>query len=278
MNYDKYKVFFDEKYSYIINKFLDNSNVADAIKYSSLNSGKRLRPYIMHEVGCAFGCDLKKLFAFETAIELIHNYSLVHDDMPCMDNDDYRRGKESTHKKFGQNIALLCGDAMLNLSVEILTSLNKNTDMAYNTAMMYLYKMSGNSGMIKGQEMDLYLQNNDVFYCYDEYLKMIIRKTGRLFNAAFVIPLILLERPKSEIKDIVKISNAFSILFQIVDDLKDKTENKTIEKSNILNILCEEEINSKLKKISAYIDYKLKNNEFLHKSKIGEIKDYCLKN
>ena len=163
------------------------------------------------------GVDKNVALKFALAIEFIHSYSLVHDDLPAMDNDDYRRGKPSTHIKFGEAVGILCGDALLNLAVEIIFSDGLNEREV--KAAKFLFNCSGIYGMIAGQVFDI--ESEDGENVNEEHLyKISENKTAKLITAPIVIPAILSDKYAIELKELGK---NLGILFQITDDIFDAT-------------------------------------------------------
>ena len=178
-------------------------DIVEAMNYSLLAGGKRLRPILINETAKMFG-DYKReeVEPFMAAIECIHTYSLVHDDLPAMDNDDYRRGKLTTHKKFGHAMGILAGDALLNYAFEILISSlkeSKNKD-AFIEAMEVLARNAGVSGMIGGQAVDVESEGKDIDIETIEYIYE--NKTSALIEASMVIGAILGGANEDEISDI----------------------------------------------------------------------------
>lgn len=154
--------------------FVDNDILSKASKYAIINGGKRLRPILLIEFAKLFSKVNNYIYDFALALELIHNYSLVHDDLPSMDNDDYRRGNLTVHKKFGEDIAILVGDNLLNSSYEILFNLISQEENKDNIieASKYLANKAGKNGMIEGQILDI---SND-FTNSEEILNMYNKK------------------------------------------------------------------------------------------------------
>lgn len=247
--------------------YLNDDVISEAIEYASYEAGKRLRPFILCCLGKELELDNKLVDAFAIALELIHNYSLVHDDLPAMDNDEYRRGKFTVHRKFGEANAILCGDALLNLSMEFLSHKLKNNDNKnILKAMSYMYRSSGVKGMILGQSEDICMEKNESNkkYLLKDYKNMILNKTGRLFNIAFLVPCILADKDEDTMKNILKFSYFFAMNFQIKDDLDDLKENKEIDGNNILKIFSQEEAlnllnenNNKMKILQRKLNYEI---------------------
>lgn len=188
----------------------------DAITYAILNRGKRLRPVLMCLVADSIGIEIEKIMPLAISIEMIHSYSLIHDDLPSMDNDDFRSGNLTVHKKFGEATAILAGDALLNHAMETMI----NACFVYPElfgATKFIIDNSGYKGMIGGQMLDMSPDN----LTEENISLMYIKKTGALINAAILSPLFV-----SQIKsDIFEKFQTFSIstglAFQITDDLLD---------------------------------------------------------
>ncbi len=203
-----------------------NTNLHQALSYVS-DGGKRLRPIIIYLVGEHFGIPLSKLDILAASIELIHCYSLVHDDMPCMDNDDLRRGLPSCHKKFDEATALLVGDGLQALAFEILSKLtnDNSTINEYRNNLQIINILackSGIAGMVLGQHYDLEADNMDAPSI--QYLEnMHALKTGALFEAAFTMPYLAQDIiPASKILlELKNIAQILGLAFQIQDDILD---------------------------------------------------------
>ena len=264
MNINTFKEAFDKRLPIELKPYLNDDVISEAIEYASYDAGKRLRPFILYSLGRELELDKKLINAFAVALELIHNYSLVHDDLPAMDNDEYRRGKFTVHKKYGEANAILCGDALLNLSMEYLAHKLRDSDNKnILKAMSYMYRSSGVKGMILGQSQDIRMESGETGkYTYDEYKAMILNKTGRLFNIAFLVPCILADKDEYTMKNVLIFSRLFAMSFQIKDDLDDLKENKEIDGNNILKFYSLEEANEileenlkKMKALQAKLNY-----------------------
>lgn len=193
-------------------------SVVRAMKYSLVNGGKRLRPVLVIEFCKACGGTLSDALPFACAIEYIHTYSLIHDDLPCMDNDDMRRGKPSCHKMFGEATALLAGDALLTHAFEIAASSDLPSDRV-NAAVSLLAQNAGVGGMIGGQVLDLMYEK------YQAELSEIITvhklKTGALISAACILGCIAAGASEEKISSASRFAYNLGIAFQIKDDLLD---------------------------------------------------------
>ncbi len=204
---------------------LDAKNeLFQSINYSVFAGGKRLRPLIMFAVSECIGLDTDKVLPFALAIEFIHTYSLIHDDLPAMDNDDLRRGKPTNHIVYGEDMAILAGDGLLNYSMEILLENSiKNFDINTIKATKQLFNSSGVNGMILGQSLDIKNENNDTQHELElEQLKKINElKTGKLIESSFLVPAILKDSDEDLKNKLKMIANKIGLAYQIKDDLLD---------------------------------------------------------
>ena len=204
--------------------------IFDSMRYSVENGGKRVRPLLTLLFCDACGGDVKKALPVAEAVEYIHTYSLIHDDLPCMDNDDFRRGKPSNHKVYGEAFALLAGDGLLTAAFERITDLHKaglySADVAVN-AVYTLSHLAGSRGMIGGQVIDLINEDNadaDI----DSLMLMDNLKTGALIEAACVMGCIVAEADEAKKKAAAEFAKKIGLAFQIKDDILDVTG--TLEK------------------------------------------------
>ncbi|MGI6279234.1 MAG: polyprenyl synthetase family protein [Acutalibacteraceae bacterium] len=195
------------------------NKVIDAARYSLLLGGKRIRPIIMMEFCRLCGGDPLDALDFAVAIEMIHTYSLIHDDLPCMDNDDMRRGKPSCHKAFGEDMALLAGDTLLTEAFFVASNANVPAQRALK-AVSFLSTNAGLHGMIGGQVMDLLFEEKtpEAFELQDMYM----RKTAALIIAAASIGCIVAGRSDEDtLKSAAKYGYNLGLAFQVVDDILD---------------------------------------------------------
>ena len=197
--------------------------ILEAMEYSLMAGGKRLRPVLMLEFCRMCGGDREKYYDIACTIEMIHTFSLIHDDLPCMDDDDYRRGKPSCHKAFPENIALLAGDALNTLAFEVISENALNGVISPQTAVMLtsvLSKAVGTGGMIGGQVIDLLSEGREISI---ETLNILQEhKTGALIEAACVMGVVLSGRLEM-IGQAAAYASALGRAFQIVDDILDVT-------------------------------------------------------
>ncbi len=214
---DKYIELIEYNMKKTLNK---NNDLFNCMNYSIFAGGKRLRPLIMFAVSEKLNIDVDKILPFAVAIEFIHTYSLVHDDLPAMDNDELRRGKPTNHIVYGEDMAILCGDGLLNYAIEILLENNiKNFDINNIKASKYLFNCSGVNGMILGQSFDIKNKNKNMTI---ENLKEINElKTGKLIESSFLIPAILNNTTGDVLNKLKKISSKIGLAYQIKDDLLD---------------------------------------------------------
>ncbi len=200
--------------------YTDYKIVCDAMNYSVKNGGKRLRPVLVLEFCKACGGDISKALPFACAVEMIHTYSLIHDDLPCMDNDDMRRGKPSCHVTFGEEYALLAGDALLTLAFEAASSSTLDSNMAL-CAINEIAKKSGINGMVGGQVMDILNEGKEASL---ESLKEInLLKTGALIECAAAVGCIAAGADEDKILAARSYSQSIGLAFQIMDDILDVT-------------------------------------------------------
>ena len=206
------------------------SNVTEAMNYSVDAGGKRIRPMIMLETyKLCGGSDYESVYPFMAALEFIHTYSLVHYDLPAMDNDDYRRGMLTTHKKFGEDFGILAGDGLLNRAYEIIfDALNKSDIDVTNKikAANVIAHKAGVYGMVGGQSLDVYMTDKKV---EPEQLDFIFRlKTGALLEASFMAGGYLAGKDEETIKKLEKIGYLTGFAFQIKDDILDVTSTQEV--------------------------------------------------
>jgi len=211
----------------IFNKKL-NEKLIESMEYSLLAGGKRLRPILMIETYESFGGDADEILELALSMEMIHTYSLIHDDLPAMDNDDYRRGNLTNHKVFGEDIAILAGDGLLNLAYETMIEWamkQTNKENALN-AISFISKSAGYQGMIGGQSVDVLSEGKKINVDVLEYIQE--NKTSALIQASMIAPVLALGCDDLILKNIKNYSKQIGIAFQIRDDILD--EISTFEK------------------------------------------------
>ena len=217
-------------------KFEDDNPLKEALIYAS-DSGKRIRPVVFLEtIKMLLGEEVidEKIIDFALSLEMVHAYSLVHDDMPCMDNDDYRRGKLTVHKKFGEDLAVLVGDSLLSFAFENVLALSIY-DQRFLLPGKYLARACGKDGMIKGQVFDIKAKKNaDLSYVLDVYKN----KTARLFMAALVMAGLYAKVSDEKIKKLEDYAYYLGLSFQLQDDILDKYDEIEL---NILSCISMDE-------------------------------------
>ncbi|WFA09700.1 polyprenyl synthetase family protein [Tissierella sp. Yu-01] len=247
----------------INNKNSYTSEIFEAIKYSLFTGGKRLRPIMAIKSYELFGDEVHKVMPFAVSIEMIHTYSLIHDDLPSMDNDDFRRGKPTNHKVFGEAMAILAGDGLLNLAFEtvsnyIYNSSNSIDEFKQNVrAMREISICSGCFGMIGGQVLDLMSSSNNMNE--DKLLYMYKSKTAALIIASLVSGAIVAGAREEEIRAMKDFGLNLGLAYQIKDDLLDYEEDENIDKFTYLKFHSLEEANEQVtyysKKAIESLDY-----------------------
>lgn len=193
--------------------------LAKAMEYSLMAGGKRLRPILLMAAADAVNNSGEKFLTVATSIEMIHTYSLIHDDLPAMDNDDYRRGKLTNHKVFGEATAILAGDALLTLAFEVMT---RQEDISPEILLQVVKEMStaaGQSGMVGGQSIDIESEGKKINL--ETLRKMHLGKTGALFKAAIRSGAILAGANPQQLDALTIYAEKFGLAFQITDDILD---------------------------------------------------------
>tara|TARA_Y100000816_G_C26103620_1_gene585618 strand:+ start:208 stop:1083 length:876 start_codon:yes stop_codon:yes gene_type:complete len=201
------------------------TGLVEPMKYGAINGGKKIRSTIIFDTSKIFKIKEKKILPLCAAVECIHSYSLIHDDLPCMDNDDLRRGKPSTHKKFGEATAVLAGNSLLTLAFEIISD-KKNlfSDVQKSEIIYLLANCSGHTGIAGGQELDLKFENRNKKI--NQILNMQRKKTGKLFNFCVQATAIIANKSQKEKNLFGKIGEEIGLLFQFADDFLDARGSK----------------------------------------------------
>lgn len=193
--------------------------IYEAMNYSLFAGGKRLRPLLMLEVCAMCGGDEEEVIPFACAMEMIHTYSLIHDDLPAMDNDDLRRGMPTNHINFGEATAILAGDALLNRAFEVVSDYKGKNPQNALRAIKILATSSGTEGMIGGQVADIEGENKDL--TLDELRYIHLLKTGAIIRSACVIGAVMSGACEEEISAVDEFAKNLGIAFQIRDDILD---------------------------------------------------------
>ena len=230
----KNKLIEDAKYTedamqgYFSEEDNDIKSLLDSEKYSLFAGGKRIRPFLTIEFCKLFGGDIKAALPFACAVEMIHTYSLIHDDLPCMDNDDVRRGKPTNHKVFGYSTALLAGDGLLTRAFGVMASNEFVSADTVKAAIKVLSDCAGNFGMVGGQIIDLY--GEDKKLPVETLIKLHSMKTGALIRSAAVMGALAAgcSADSPEVDAAIEYSNNIGLAFQIVDDVLDETSSEEV--------------------------------------------------
>ena len=256
-----------------------NSVLMSAMKYGSLSGGKKIRSSIIIGAGKLFNIKAKKLLNICAAVECIHSYSLIHDDLPCMDNDRMRRGKLSTHVKFGESTAILAGNSLLTLAFEMIVDRNyKIEHKAKAELVKTLALCSGHTGIAGGQYLDLSFEKKKKNF--SDILNMQRKKTGKLFNFCCFAPGVIAKKKNRELNSLRRLGEDIGLLFQLADDFIDFKGSKKLAgkltkkdqkkgKSTLINLVGYEKANSfaiKLKKniLSKLTKYGKKANDLIN--------------
>ena len=212
--------FFQQRVDQFLKTYIKSNNIIDeSIVYALEAPGKRVRPTLLYLVSDALSLELDHADAIAGALETIHTYSLVHDDLPCMDDDDLRRGQPSLHKKYSEATAVLAGDAMQSMALEMLLDNQYFTEKQNNLLAKMLLETIGSKGMILGQALDIEYESREANE--SEILLMCELKTGVLIEFCFLAPLMIADATNEKWKRLGKI---VGISFQLIDDLLDLQE------------------------------------------------------
>lgn len=214
---------------YFIEEGTDIDLTKEAALYSLQAGGKRIRPALLLGTAEMLSVPVERALPFAAALEMIHTYSLIHDDLPCMDNDDLRRGKPTCHVKYTEAIALLAGDALLNRAYEVCLSACMKNDTREVKASCFLSRMAGSDGMIGGQTIDILSENKII--SSDELHTLHAKKTGCLLKAPLMIPFALSEHGDENHDlghNLEEYASHIGLAFQIKDDLLDVTSSKDV--------------------------------------------------
>tara|TARA_B100000073_G_scaffold332705_1_gene323446 strand:- start:823 stop:1692 length:870 start_codon:yes stop_codon:yes gene_type:complete len=270
-----------KRVNFYLNNYLrkyDSKELIPPMKYGLFPGGKKIRSKIIFDVGTIFKVKKTTLLIVAASVEAIHAYSLIHDDLPCMDDDKLRRGKPSTHIKFGESTAILAGNSLLTTAFEILSDKNfKVDDKTKSKLINFLSRCSGLIGIAGGQYLDLSYEKKKV--SFKKILNMELKKTGKLFEFCCVAPLII-KKNKKNFNSFAKIGKEIGLLFQIVDDLIDfkgktkiagKKTKKDIKqgKATIISLLGYENAVKYAEKLKQNIYKKLRS----HKNNADDLKE-----
>ena len=222
LNLENFEEVLQKRVNSKLNSYLNsNTQIEKAIKFALSTPGKRVRPTLMYLVGEFYNISMERLDSIASASEIIHTYSLVHDDLPCMDDDDLRRGQPTLHKKYSEATAVLAGDAMQSLAIQIILKDEKLSNELKVSIIKLLMESIGYKGMILGQEQDISFEQKTVGK--EEIVQMNYLKTGLLIEFCILAPLMIANKKKNEWN---MIARNVGIAFQLIDDLLDLEESK----------------------------------------------------
>jgi farnesyl diphosphate synthase len=256
-----------------LKKYLNRQNksgLMSAMRYGSLSGGKKIRSSIIIGAGKIFNIKITKLLNLCAAVECIHSYSLIHDDLPCMDNDKIRRGKPATHIKFGESTAILAGNSLLTLAFEIIVDKNYKIDRRAKTELVKTLALcSGHTGIAGGQYLDLSFEKKKKKF--SDILNMQKKKTGKLFNFCCLAPGLIARKKIGELKSFSKLGEDIGLLFQLADDFIDYKGSKKLAgkstkkdqkkgKSTLISLIGYQKANSYALQLKKNILSKLKKH------------------
>jgi len=217
----------------------DDSRLYAAMRYAVLSEGKRFRPLLLMASGQSFGASPEILLPFACALEFIHNYSLIHDDLPSMDNDDWRRGQLSCHRAFGEDVALLAGDSLLTLAFEVMSKAPVPEELIANkiAAIAEVSRQAGPRGMIAGQFLDISLQPSEL--TEELIFELMQKKTGALIVAAAKVGALLAGASEEEVSLMESFGQRLGLAFQVRDDILDagQSDSQLIERPNYAQLV-----------------------------------------
>lgn len=256
-----YSLNVQHKMNELLPQNFSDSRIVEAMRYSALSDGKRVRPFLVMAIANIFNFPIAKSLNCATAIELVHVYSLIHDDLPAMDDDDFRRGKLSNHKKFDEATAILAGDALLTFAFEILANSETHYNAEIRCELIKTLSLAiGFRGMVGGQMIDI--ENIDKQMSQEQIINLHRLKTGELFMASTECGAILGGASKEERLALRFYAHDLGLAFQIKDDILDhidieisktaidKTAHKKPKETSIVNIIGIEKAQQKIKILS----------------------------
>jgi len=225
---------------------VDGGDLAAAMRYAVLGPGKRFRPLLLLSAGESQGEETEKLMPFACAVELIHSYSLIHDDLPCMDNDDYRRGELACHKRFGEMTAVLAGDALLALAFEIMIGADsgKGGPAGKDKGIKEIADSAGPAGLVGGQWLDLTLSSEQM--SEDQYLETAGKKTAALIKASVMAGALVAGAPTGRLEVLAGFGYSVGLAFQLRDDIIDSAGSASARGAGAVIVLGAEKAAARL--------------------------------
>lgn len=214
-----------------------DDRLSQAMRYSALSPGKRLRPFLLLKTAEIWNVPEKYSLRAASAIEIIHSYSLIHDDLPAMDNDDFRRGMPSCHKKFDEAAAILAGDALLTLAFEILADEKTHPDPKIRCELVRILATSiGTEGIAGGQMLDL-IYEREILAEYQQLVHVQYMKTAKLFMACCEMAAVLGNADSLSKQHLLDYAKNFGLAFQFIDDLADVADDKPLNNNNVVKFI-----------------------------------------
>ena len=272
---EKHRIKFNKYFKNLLYSYLSKNELSNAMLYGTSDGGKRIRPYLISIFSDIVNLPKKNYYNLSAAVECIHSYSLIHDDLPCMDDDDYRRGKLSVHKKFNEAQAILAGDSLHDIAFEILSNNTTHKDPIIRIKLVRLLSsVVGLKGLAGGQSLDLYFENKNTHI--SNIIKMYNMKTASLFRFCCMTPFIMTNQSSKNINFAKKYGDNFGLIYQIIDDYLDEIgsykklgktpgKDKKRGKSTILQHLEKNKVIKYCETISN--QFIVKNNKFFSKWK-----------
>lgn len=229
----------------------------ESIKYSFFSGGKRFRPLLSFAGAQYLGLPVDSVYPWAMAIEMIHTYSLIHDDLPCMDNDDFRRGKPTNHKVYGDAIALLAGDSLLTEAFAVLAKHYSKLGSPLGALITQLAHSSGLNGMILGQYFDITLDSGAVAATPSHLNQIHLLKTGALISGALTGPALIKNLPLEQLAPMKDVGLLLGYAFQVKDDILDSAQDKDSKKNLIHHYKTVDKLTEFLKQIHQQIESKI---------------------
>lgn len=215
-----------------------------AMRYSVLNGGKRLRPFLLHETASLFGVSYEQALPVAVSLEMLHTYSLIHDDLPAMDNDDMRRGKPTCHKAYDEATAILAGDGLLTYAFEVLNKAELSDKIKTKLTLLLAQEAGAFNGMIAGQILDLYTDSHQNFPNAEEIIKKTESlKTGCLLRYPCEAGAILGNADATQAEALIRFSRNLGIAFQITDDILDVTGDEKLVGKTLKKDIAQQKLN-----------------------------------
>lgn len=235
----------------------------ESIEYSYFSGGKRFRPLLSFAGAHYLGVPTESIFPWAMAIEMIHTYSLIHDDLPCMDNDNFRRGKPTNHRVYGEAIALLAGDSLLTEAFSVLVKHYSGPSLP--ALIQHLSQSAGLNGMIMGQYFDITLESGEISPTLSHLNQIHLLKTGALISGALMGPAVVRGLSSDQLKAMKEVGLLLGYAFQVKDDILDSEQDKNSKKNLIYHFKTRDKVEEFLEQIHLQIKFKVNDlNKTVH--------------